>query len=69
MDFDIQSVPHPRPLSIILVVSAWVFHLLSDFDHKEINLWLASIAAICAITSYTITFIKWLNSKIKNKTP
>ena len=65
MELHFNDIPTPRPISVVILCITWGLHILSQMNHSEINLWLATVAGTCAVTSYVITFIKWLKNKNK----
>lgn len=67
MDLNFREVPLPRPLSVILLVCTMGLNILSTIDHQEINLWIATAVGVCALISYSITFVKWLRSRRKKR--
>jgi len=62
MELHYNDIPTPRPISVVILCITWGLHILSQMNHSEINLWLATVAGILAILSYAITFIKWLKN-------
>ncbi len=58
-----HDIPAPRPLSLLLVGATWFFHYLSHVSHADFNMWLATVAGVCAVINYAITWVSKLRKK------
>lgn len=64
-----NHIPAPRPVSLILIGVTLFFNHISKLNHSEVTMYISNVAGMCAFIHYLIVFIKWLMSKKKATKP
>lgn len=71
MDFNHDHIQHsfplPRSWSSAFVLLAITFTYMSHLTHDDVNKWLATFAALCALTSYGYKFICYMKHRKPTK--
>lgn len=61
----INHAPVPRPMSVLLAIAFWGFHIIGTATHTELNLTLATFVSVFALIRYAVDFINWLKNRKK----